>query len=217
MPELMEKIIENLNNEIYSLYSCSLVSRHWCEMSIPILWQDPFSYNKNAKFISSYLSTLNKDEKLILKGRGIDINLPNPIFYYARFLRILSLTLLDSKVMQWIDNIQHINQKKNGIALKEQIINLLFEQFIKSGATLHGLYLCGNVNLTKDAGVKLTIEKSIISTLESQKKALKEILIIHYTDYYVFTALNNFEKLDTIQVGSRSTIDALHMIKTLKA
>ncbi|KAF0412768.1 hypothetical protein F8M41_007859 [Gigaspora margarita] len=54
MPVLMENILNNLNNEFYSLYSCALVNRHWCKMSIPILWQDPFSIGRrrNELFFS---------------------------------------------------------------------------------------------------------------------------------------------------------------------
>ncbi|RIB25470.1 hypothetical protein C2G38_469754 [Gigaspora rosea] len=44
MPELMENILNNLKNDPNSLYSCALASRHWCKMSIPILWQNPFSF-----------------------------------------------------------------------------------------------------------------------------------------------------------------------------
>ncbi|KAF0375606.1 hypothetical protein F8M41_012751 [Gigaspora margarita] len=67
MPELMENILNNLNNEFDSLYSCALVSRHWCKMSIPILWQDPFSIRrKKPLFISNYFSSLDEDEKFIL-------------------------------------------------------------------------------------------------------------------------------------------------------
>src|SRR5260364_300794 len=71
MPEIMENILKNLNNEFYSLYSCALVSRHWCKMTIPILWQDPFSFEPNSLFIPKYFSSFDKplgsNEKLILK------------------------------------------------------------------------------------------------------------------------------------------------------
>ena len=62
MPELMEKILNNLNEESYSLYSCALVSRYWCKMSIPVLWQDPFSFNQKPLFISKYLTSLDENE-----------------------------------------------------------------------------------------------------------------------------------------------------------
>src|SRR5260363_390827 len=89
MPELMENILNNLNNEIYSLYSCALVSRHWCKMSIPILWQNPFSFDHdhNSLFISQYFSSLDENERLVLKDYGMNIQVTNALFNYARFLK----------------------------------------------------------------------------------------------------------------------------------
>ncbi|KAF0403829.1 hypothetical protein F8M41_009179 [Gigaspora margarita] len=72
MPELVENIPNNLNNEIYSLYSCALVNRYWCKMSIPILWKDPFSLEQRPSFISSYFSSLGEDENIVLKEYGIN-------------------------------------------------------------------------------------------------------------------------------------------------
>ncbi|KAF0501162.1 hypothetical protein F8M41_020127 [Gigaspora margarita] len=66
MAELMENILNNLNNECHSLYSCALVNRIWCKMTIPILWQNPFSFNRHS-FIPKYFSSLNEDENFILK------------------------------------------------------------------------------------------------------------------------------------------------------
>ncbi|RIB23386.1 hypothetical protein C2G38_2171424 [Gigaspora rosea] len=100
MLELMEKILNNLDKEIRSLYSCALVSRHWCEMSIPIIWRNPFSlYIVKPTFISIYISSfedLEDDVKSILKEYGININFQNPLFPYVRFLEILSLDSLNS-------------------------------------------------------------------------------------------------------------------------
>src|SRR5690242_12520261 len=94
MPELMEIILNNLENDLYSLYSCALVSRHWCKISIPILWQDPFSsflFDRKPSFISKYLSSLNEDDKFILKNHGINQEFSKTLFNYARFLKVLDL------------------------------------------------------------------------------------------------------------------------------
>ncbi|KAF0527413.1 hypothetical protein F8M41_013670 [Gigaspora margarita] len=139
MPELMEIILNNLNNEFYSLYSCALVSRHWCKMTIPILWQNPFSFCKNSLFISQYVSSLDENEQFVLKKYGINVNFANTLFNYARFLKVLNSTSLEWKVQKWI-NFQLADSKPYTSA-KCLIINLLFNLFIKSGATLHRLEL----------------------------------------------------------------------------
>ncbi|RIB28874.1 hypothetical protein C2G38_2058218 [Gigaspora rosea] len=133
MPELMENILNHLSNESYSLYSCALVSRHWCKMSIPTLWRDPFSFNQKPMFISRYFSFLSDDDKFILNECGITVDFPNTLFNYAKFLKVLDLSLLDDKVQEWIDS-QIINLQKH--ISKYDIFNLLFKLFIESGAIL---------------------------------------------------------------------------------
>ncbi|RIB20408.1 hypothetical protein C2G38_1196015 [Gigaspora rosea] len=95
MTELMENILSNLEDEIYSLYSCALVNRYWCKMSIPILWRDPFLFNRRRPlYISTYFSSLGEYEKIILKECGINEEFSKTIFDYARFLKALDLSRL---------------------------------------------------------------------------------------------------------------------------
>ncbi|KAF0488813.1 hypothetical protein F8M41_022178 [Gigaspora margarita] len=144
MPELMEKILNNLDKEIHSLYSCALVSRHWCEMSIPIIWRNPFIfYVFKPIFISIYISSfedLEDDIKSILKEYGININFQKPLFCYVRFLEILSLDRLNYGADRWISF--HLHDKEQDIEqLKYHVANLLLKIFIKGGATLSKLEL----------------------------------------------------------------------------
>ncbi|KAF0555476.1 hypothetical protein F8M41_017199 [Gigaspora margarita] len=144
MPELMNNILNSLNNDFYSLYSCALVSRHWCKMSIPILWQDPFSFERKPLFISKYFSSLGEEEKYVLKKCGINAEFTKTLFDYARFLKVLDLSRLESKVKKWID-IKLVNSKLYyNISIYHTIIlliKLLFKLFIESGAALHKLDL----------------------------------------------------------------------------
>ncbi|RIB11612.1 hypothetical protein C2G38_2250052, partial [Gigaspora rosea] len=145
MPELMEKILNNLNHEFYSLYSCALVCRHWCKMSIPILWQDPFSYSYNEKrslFISNYFSSLKEDEKFVLKNCNIYVGFSKTLFDYAIFLKVLDLYCLEHMIKLWLDfqlGLGFPFLKKSKAVYR--MINLLFKLFIKSGATLYKLDL----------------------------------------------------------------------------
>ncbi|RIB18099.1 hypothetical protein C2G38_2086648 [Gigaspora rosea] len=138
MPELLESILNNLSNEIHSLYSCAFVNRYWCKMSIPILWQDPFALEqRDPSFIYQYFSVLCEDEKLRLKNFGIDIEISKPLFDYAKFLKVLRLNNLEFKVKKWTD-IKHLELDNSS---KIHIINLLIKLFAESGATLHKLDL----------------------------------------------------------------------------
>ncbi|KAF0557830.1 hypothetical protein F8M41_012285 [Gigaspora margarita] len=138
MPELMELVLNNLNNEFYSLYSCALVSRHWCKISIPFLWQDPFSFCQNPLFISQYFSSLDENEKLVLNECGINVKFPKTLFNYAKFLKVLDLSSLETMVRKWID-FQLASSKPHKPI--DRITNLLFKLFVESGATLHKLDL----------------------------------------------------------------------------
>ncbi|RIB26322.1 hypothetical protein C2G38_2030305 [Gigaspora rosea] len=146
MPELMEKILNNLNNELYSLYSCALVSRHWCKMSIPILWKDPFSFEQKTLFISKYFSSLDENEKLRLKESlriyKINIEISETLFDYARFLKVLDLSRLGWRVTKWIfPEFVNFFRLEHRISLTTYIVNLLLKIFIESGANLHKLDL----------------------------------------------------------------------------
>ncbi|RIB07627.1 hypothetical protein C2G38_2113249, partial [Gigaspora rosea] len=116
---------------IYSLYSCTLVSRYWCKMSNLILWQDPFSFEqKKPLFISKYFSSLGEDEKFILKGFGINTEFSETLFDYARFLKVLDLSNLKSNVKKWID-LQQVVPKAYYTTSLYRIMNLLIKLFIR--------------------------------------------------------------------------------------
>ncbi|RIB24578.1 hypothetical protein C2G38_2168246 [Gigaspora rosea] len=68
IPEIMEKILNNLNNEFDSLYSC--------------LYSFPTT------------SHLEEDEKFILNECGINVEISKTLFDYARFLKVLDLLCL---------------------------------------------------------------------------------------------------------------------------
>ncbi|KAF0501150.1 hypothetical protein F8M41_020115 [Gigaspora margarita] len=142
MPELMEKILNNLNNEIDSLYSCALVNRYWCKIAIPILWQDPFSFDESYSFIPKYFSSLSEDT---LKECGLTEKISKTLFVYAKFLKVLDLDRFELMVKRWnriehfkyIEYIEQDDWKQS--PLINIIVNSLLKLFIESGATIHKL------------------------------------------------------------------------------
>ncbi|KAF0496883.1 hypothetical protein F8M41_020890 [Gigaspora margarita] len=170
MPELMEKILENLNNEVSSLHSCALVSRHWCKMSIPLLWQDPFSFNRKSSLITNYFSSLCEDEKFFLKKRVINVEFSKTLFDYARFLKVIDLDDLESIVLRWISDIAN---EFHGIlsALKSQKQSLreVKIEYCEYSTEFNVLSKCENLETLRlkicDYSVLNTIDYKI-STLE---------------------------------------------------
>ncbi|RIB23739.1 hypothetical protein C2G38_2170413 [Gigaspora rosea] len=143
MPELMENILNNLKNELNSLYSCSLVSRHWCKMSIPILWQNPFSFYPKPLYISEYFSSLDEDEIYILKEYGINLEISRKLFNYAKFLKDLNLSNLEFIARKWtsLNLVEPISSRIYLDVLVNIVINLLLKLIFESGTILHKLVL----------------------------------------------------------------------------
>ncbi|KAF0529914.1 hypothetical protein F8M41_012529 [Gigaspora margarita] len=95
----------------------------------------------HTSIISEYFSSLDDNGKLIIKEFGIITDFPNTLFNYARFLKVLDLSLFGYRVDQWI-NFQLSNMEKNSKnKFKYDITNLLLKILIKSGATLSTLIL----------------------------------------------------------------------------
>ncbi|RIB05115.1 hypothetical protein C2G38_2220560 [Gigaspora rosea] len=186
MPKLMENILNNLDKEFNSLYSCALVSRHWCKISIPILWQDPFSFYYKPLIISGYLSSLGKDDKIglqyMLKMCDINTQFPQTIFDYASFLKVLNLYLLKCKVGRWL--IFQRCPEVNYNILTFFIIKLLIKKFIESGVTLQELNL--------DFSTLNEIQPEIFSSLEQNKQFLSHLQDLSISSIN-FTLGLNFE------------------------
>ncbi|KAF0469851.1 hypothetical protein F8M41_025486 [Gigaspora margarita] len=207
MPELMENILKHLNNEIYSLYSCALVNRHWCKMSIPILWQDPFSIQRRPLFIPIYFSSLGEDEKLFikecLKEFGINIEFSELLFDYARFLKVLYIYQLSNKVRVWmrlkLDNpcLPYYEPRT------PSLITLLLKLFLVNGAILHefGLY----------HSVFLKFELEIFHSLEQNEQFYSRLQHLSL-DIITNIGIENIAKFLRVLAKNTTKISALRLV-----
>jgi hypothetical protein len=92
----LEEVLQYLIEDPGTLYSCILVNRSWCRLTIPILWSDPFNNIKrknpnNANLsIRTFISCLDDSEKFSLTNEFIKI--PNSwketLFDYPKYLKI---------------------------------------------------------------------------------------------------------------------------------
>src|SRR3989337_988958 len=70
----LEEICKHLKDDKASLFSCILINRSWCEMTIPLLWSRPFEnplYGNHLNIFWTYISCLPMDEKQRLMNKGI--------------------------------------------------------------------------------------------------------------------------------------------------
>ncbi|PKY31547.1 hypothetical protein RhiirB3_449193 [Rhizophagus irregularis] len=137
LPELTENIIKYFQDDYSTLYSCVLVNRFWCRLSIPLLWKNPFSISTgNYNFIRIYLHNLNVELKTKLNEYKINENLllSNTLFNYPSFLKYLNLSKIVTSVEKWF----YTTRIKN-LDIKKLIIMSLLKIFIKNEVNLHTL------------------------------------------------------------------------------
>ncbi|RGB43447.1 hypothetical protein C1646_809326 [Rhizophagus diaphanus] len=135
LPELLNEIIQYSHHDYKTLYSCILVNRLWCRLTIPLLWEDPFSIkcSKNYKFIEIYLYNLKDNNKEILDEYVTFNNLfhSHTLFNYPSFIKCLNIQNISSSVKRWVKNqpsnfIKDTFQMSDFIKLINRSLLLLF-------------------------------------------------------------------------------------------
>jgi hypothetical protein len=132
-PELTNYIIQNLWDDIPTLRSCILVNRLWCNMAIPLLWEDPFSKKdpKNLYFINIYLHKLNEHDKTQLNKYGIynKIFPSNTLFNYPNFIKSLNTLNICFSIKNWIKPLESFDHSIGFIFLL--LIKIFIENEVK--------------------------------------------------------------------------------------
>src|SRR5687767_3010854 len=105
--DCLNEIFENLEEDKITLYSCLLVNRLWCEVSVRILWRDiwRFKYSVSYKhqrqehrvesaILSTLIGCLPSESKELLHNNGIFITTTTSkplLFNYASFCKVLTI------------------------------------------------------------------------------------------------------------------------------
>src|SRR3954452_20820785 len=103
--DILFLILEELQDDLKSLFSCLMVNRIWCETAVPVLWRNPWHYRiKNSDKNKSYLfaifiSCLPNDVKEFLISEGIQlpplISHQPPLFDYLSFCRNINADVMN--------------------------------------------------------------------------------------------------------------------------
>src|SRR6266496_2986373 len=91
--DCLNEIFEYLEDDKFTLNSCILVNRLWCEVSVRIFWRNVWNYNISN--FSTLIACLPNESKEILYKNGIIISIPTskpPTFNYASFCKVLSIS-----------------------------------------------------------------------------------------------------------------------------
>ncbi len=91
LSDCLDEIFKHLDE--VTLYSCLLVSRSWCEISVRILWTGIQNYN-------TLIACLPNESKEILHKNEIIISIPkSPLFNYVSFIKNLSINEIIEKIV----------------------------------------------------------------------------------------------------------------------
>ncbi|RIA97861.1 hypothetical protein C1645_813579 [Glomus cerebriforme] len=133
--DCLNEIFEYLEDDMITLHSCLLVNRLWCEVSVRISWRDVRNY-RDSNF-RTLIACLPNESKEILNKNGINnISAPTskpPMFNYAAFCRILSISRVYYKLEQILKNqtpstTSTLNLNDNIDILAQEIFKLCMSQ-----------------------------------------------------------------------------------------
>ncbi|CAG8445366.1 846_t:CDS:1 [Cetraspora pellucida] len=104
--DCLVEILGHLKYDTSSLYSCILVNRLWCKLSIPLLWCSPFEFtrynNKSDLIIETYVSCFSDDEKKQFYDNIFLIpDFQKPAFNYPIYLHNLDIPTFENAVRNW--------------------------------------------------------------------------------------------------------------------
>src|SRR5437762_762 len=94
LADCLNEIFEYLDDDEITLYSCLLVNRLWCKISVRILWRSIRNYNTLIACLP------NESKEILYKNKIIFSTLTSkpPIFNYASFCKILSVRVVNRNV-----------------------------------------------------------------------------------------------------------------------
>ncbi|CAB5212190.1 unnamed protein product [Rhizophagus irregularis] len=198
IPELIYEVIKYFKTDFSTLHSCILVNRLWCRLTIPLLWEDPFSNPAgNYNFIEIYLHNLSGDSKTKLSEYKINDNLSpsNTLFNYFKYIKNLNTMEFISSVEKWtVENLKFGNRYSNFICIS------LFKIFIENEIELDNLdieisnsnlddileLILQNINFIQNIKIlnfyicnysKNMVTKDRVTQIVNLQRNLKEILL----------------------------------------
>jgi len=133
LPEITTDIIQYLRSDLKSLHSCILVNRLLCQITVPILWEDPFSVKclkaYHCSLLDTYLLFFNEVDITKLKEYGITINSPSsqkPLFNYPSFIKTLHTSRMGFHTVYWLNNLFNINTKSSDSTNQVESVKMIF-------------------------------------------------------------------------------------------
>ena len=115
--DCLNQIIEYYDNyskeNEKSLFSCLLVNRLWCQVSVRILW-------KTVRNYKTLIDCLPNESKKILDENQIETSTTPPLFHYVTFIKTLSI----HETYKKIQNLHH----DKSIFVTREVFKMVMDQ-----------------------------------------------------------------------------------------
>ncbi|CAB4429352.1 unnamed protein product [Rhizophagus irregularis] len=138
--DCLYEILKYLENDKFTLNSCILVNRFWCEVSVRIFWRNVWNYNTlNFRTLIACLSNKSKE---ILCENGIIISTPTskfPTYNYASFCKVLSVEQVYNKINLLLKRTISSKDSNNIKHMLPIVVQEIFKLFIKHVSSLKKL------------------------------------------------------------------------------
>src|SRR3954453_20295198 len=125
LADCLNEIFEYLEEDKVTLYSCLLVNRLWCEVSVGILWRSIRNYN-------TLVACLPNESKKILNQNRIITSASTasnpPMFNYPSFCRVLSVFQVRYNIGQLLGRQQFVLSPNLSSIIMRELFKLLMNQ-----------------------------------------------------------------------------------------
>ncbi|RIB16798.1 hypothetical protein C2G38_2188928 [Gigaspora rosea] len=202
MPEILEKILNNLNNEFYSLYSCVLFSSLGEDEKL--ILKEECGINEISKTLSRFLKGLDLFllEYQVKKWFNLEL-VDSESFYDDPIIQHLSLNEISD------GNIEGAITLLRALAKHTTKINTMkinnFDPYYYETQLVHVLINViksqEQLSLFSFVGYEYPKEfHGIISALDNQKNSLQKVCVEHCAFNAEFDVLNNCKNLETFYI-----------------
>ncbi|KAF0522456.1 hypothetical protein F8M41_015559 [Gigaspora margarita] len=206
--ECYYEIFNNLQHirNFKNLFSCALVNRQWCRITIPILWSNPRHHFFDIRLIEILLLTLNAEEQAQLDPFKITFpSHPKPLFEYTSYI-----TSVDHYLYNGVRNWIHYKRYEINIGreIEEAVKCSLIAMFLRTSKSLKDLNLdeiiCNPIileNLYKNTTVSsVDFHPSVYIADDCKYKAIDGLVKILYKSSTLISLKLNSIKLGIIEI-----------------
>ncbi|PKC55891.1 hypothetical protein RhiirA1_542323 [Rhizophagus irregularis] len=220
--EVAWEIIKHFQDDFSTLYSCFQVNKLWSRLTIPFIWEDPFSFKqpKNYNYIEAYLCNLNDDDKKKLNKYEINTNLFSyALFNYSSFIRHLDTNKLINSIKKWDAIVNPIRQK----GLVKFIYKSLIKLFVESDANLLTLDFTYNRNYYNITISQIILNPNFICNIRKLYLKFDTYDTFNIDSFLKSLSLNsksissiNFQFIDPYQNVEENLINIINSQKNLE-